>query len=333
MTTSPQAGEQLLRQLTSAVSDLCFDVELPKLHSTIAGILSLYDIKPARLPGAHPDIRDKVDQFLSAKRLEGLSELTLDGYALDLRIFAEHMQKPVEEITTGDIRVYLARFEHLKMSSISKKLSVLKSFFGWLADEEIIVKDPARRIKPPKKEQRLPKALTIEELEMIREACRTYRERALIEVFYATGGRLSEIQALNKADINYQAMSARVIGKGNKEREVYLSYKALYHLKKYIMTRLDDDPALFITERRPYRRVSNRAIQREIKQIAERSGIEKNVHPHTMRHTFATLTLNNGADLSSVQALLGHSDPATTQVYAQVSEAKKREAYRKHLVQ
>jgi integrase/recombinase XerD len=330
---STQAGEQLLRQLTSAISDLCFDVPLPKLHSTIAGILSLYDIRPARLPGCHPDIREKVDQYLAAKRLEGLSELTLEGYALELRIFAEHVVKPVEEITTGDIRAYLGQFNHLKMSSIAKKLSVLKSFFGWLSDEEIIPRDPARRIKPPKKEQRLPKALTIEELEMLREACITSRERALIEVFYATGGRLSEIQALNKSDINYQTMSARVIGKGNKEREVYLSFKAIYHLRKYIMSRLDDEPALFVTERQPYRRLSNRAIQREIKKIAERSGIQKNVHPHTLRHTFATLTLNNGADLSSVQALLGHTDPSTTQVYAQVTESKKREAYKKHLVQ
>ena len=333
MSYSTQAGEQLLRQLTSAVSDLCFDIELPKLHMTIAGILSFYDVRSARLPGCHPDIREKVDQFLSAKRLEGLSELTLDGYQLDLRIFAEHVSKPVEEITTGDIRAYLARFDHLKMSSIAKKLSVLKSFFSWLADEEIIPRDPSRRIKPPKKEQRLPKALTIEELEMVREACETYRERALIEVFYATGGRLSEIQGLNKADIDYQNMSTHVVGKGNKEREVYLSYKALYHMKKYIMNRSDDDPALFITERRPWRRVSNRAIQREIKKIADRSGVQKNVHPHTMRHTFATLTLNNGADISSIQALLGHTDPATTQVYAQITSEKKKEAYRKHLVQ
>lgn len=333
MHNSAQAGEQLLRQLTSAISDLCFDVPLPKLHSTIAGILSLYDIRPARLPGCHPDIREKVDQYLAAKRLEGLSELTLEGYALELRIFAECMQKPIEDITTGDIRAYLGSFPHLKMSSIAKKLSVLKSFFAWLTDEEIIPKDPARRIKPPKKEQRLPKSLTIEELEMIREACITPRERALVEVFYATGGRLSEIQALDRADIDFQNMSARVIGKGNKEREVYLSHKALYHLKKYFMTRLDDNPALFVTERQPFRRLSNRAIQRAIKTIAERSGVKKDVHPHVFRHTFATLTLNNGADLSSVQALLGHTDPSTTQVYAQVTQEKKKEAYKKHLVQ
>ena len=99
------------------------------------------------------------------------------------------------------------------------------------------------------------------------------------------------------------------------------------------MSRLDDCPALFVTERKPIRRLSRRAIQREIKLISERAGITKRVHPHTMRHTFATLTLNNGADLATVQALLGHSNPATTQVYAQVSDEHKREQYRKHLVQ
>jgi integrase/recombinase XerD len=209
----------------------------------------------------------------------------LDGYALELRIFAQHVTQPTDMITTADIRAYLGSFEHLKMSSVSKKLSVLKSFFGWLADEEIIAKDPARRIKPPKKEQRLPKALTIEELEQVRESCVTPRERALVEVLYATGGRLSEIQALNKSDIDYQAMSAKVIGKGNKEREVYLSFKAMYHLKKYLMLRLDENPALFITERQLYRRLSNRGIQRAIAIMASRSGIQKRIHPHTFRHT------------------------------------------------
>ncbi|WP_061213504.1 tyrosine-type recombinase/integrase [Syntrophomonas wolfei] len=242
--------------------------------------------------------------------------------------------KPINQIDTADIREYLSRFDRLKMSSISKKLSVAKSFFGWLTDEELIPKDPARRIKPPKKEQILPKALTIGELEQIRETCSTYRERALVEVLYATGGRLSEIQKLDRSDIDWQAMDTRVIGKGNKERTVFLSYKAVYHLRKYLMTRLDDEPALFITERRPYRRLSQRGIQRVIRVIAKRSGIQKKIHPHTFRHTFAFLTLNNGADLSSVhQALLGHTDPSTTQVYAQVTEEKKREAYKKHLVQ
>lgn len=333
MNTTMAANEQLLHQLNSEITQICPDIDYTKLHITIAGIISLYDIKLTRLPGIAPDVREKVGQFLSAKKLEGLSDHTINGYEIELRIFANYIQKPLDQITTNDIRAYLGSFPKLKMSSVSRKLSVLKSFFAWLTDEEFILKDPVRKIKPPKVEQRLPKALTIEELEMVREACVTPRERALIEVFYATGGRLSEIQSLNKEDINHQTMSAVVIGKGNKEREILFSFKAMYHLKKYQMIRLDDDPALFVTERQPFRRLTTRGIQRAVDKIAERSGVKKAIHPHVFRHTFATLTLNNGADLSSVQALLGHSNPATTQVYAQVTAEKKREAYRKHLVQ
>ncbi|MCR4437347.1 MAG: tyrosine-type recombinase/integrase [Eubacteriales bacterium] len=332
--TSPgSAGELLLSQLTSEVVLLCPQVDMQLLHTSFGRILSAYEIKPALASGTHTDLRDKINLFLSAKRLEGLSEHTLDGYLIELRIFAKDIPKPVSEITTNDIRAYLGRFPHLKISSISRKLSVLKSFFGWLTAEEILPRDPTRKIKPPKKEKRLPKALNIEELEMLREGCRTFRQRALIEVLYATGCRLSEVIGLEKEKIDWQNGTARVVGKGNKEREVYFSFKALYHLKKYLMSRLDNVPALLITERKPYRRLSARAIQREVKIIAEQAGLKKNVHPHILRHTFATLTLNNGADLSAVQALLGHESPATTQIYAQVTEERKREQYKKFLVQ
>ncbi|MGE4273294.1 MAG: site-specific tyrosine recombinase/integron integrase [Desulfitobacterium sp.] len=303
------------------------------LRDNLTHIFSKYDIKPAQPTMGHPDLQQKIELFLAGKRLEGLSELTLKGYAIELRVFSEDTHKATDEITTADLRIYLGSFKNLKPTSISGKLSVLKSFFCWLTSEDILPKDPSRRIKPPKKEKRLPKALTIEELEMLRESCSTPRERALIEVMYATGCRLSEVQAMDKEDIDHQTMSAKVIGKGNKERVVYFSYKAMYHLKKYLMRRTDDVEALFITERQPYRRLSARGIQREIGIIAGRSGIKKNVHPHVLRHTFATLMLNNGADIASVQALLGHDDPGTTQIYAQATDERKQQAYRQHLVQ
>lgn len=216
---------------------------------------------------------------------------------------------------------------------MAKKLSVLKSFFSWLTNEEIIERDPTRKIKPPKKEKLLPKALTIEELELLREFCTNRRERAILEVLYATGGRLSEIQALNIKDIDEQDMSARVIGKGNKEREVYFSFKSMFHLRKYIAERIDNNPALFVTEVKPHNRLSKRGIQREISKIAERAEIKKNCSPHTLRHSFATLTLNNGADIMAIQALLGHSSPATTQIYAHITDNRKKEQYRRHFVQ
>lgn len=270
---------------------------------------------------------------MAGKRLEGLSENTLKGYRLELRIFAEHVHKATEDVTTNDIRNYLGQFNNLKISTISGKLSALKSFFGWLAGEEIIKKDTTQKIKVPKKEKRLPKALNVEEFELLRESCKTIRERALVEVFYATGCRLSEVSGMNRSDIDWQGMSYRVIGKGDKEREVFFSHKAFYHLKKYLLQRGDNEDALFVTMRKPYRRVSNRAIQREIKIIADRSGIKKKIYPHILRHTFATDLLNNGADLASVQALLGHEDPATTMIYTNVTDERKKQVHRQYHAQ
>lgn len=326
-------GEQLLSQVTQLMFDVCPGINVVDVQSRLSEIISGYDIKKIDSQEAHPDLQEKIELFLSGKKLEGLSKVTLDGYKIHLRIFSDNIKKKVEDITTADIRVYLGKYQNQKISTISTKLSVLKSFFSWLTAEEVIPRDPTMKIKPPKKEKRLPKALSIEELEMLRESCKTVRQRAFLEVLYATGCRLSEVHSLNKSDINYQAMSCKVIGKGNKEREVFFSFKAMYHLRKYLMSRTDQVEALMITERKPYRRLSKRGIQREIGNIAVLAELDKKVSPHTLRHTFATLTLNNGADLVAVQHLLGHSDPATTQGYAVLSDDRKREQYKKYLVQ
>ncbi len=330
---SQDTGYFLVSQLIDEVEELFGPVDRNKLEARLSAILSLYDIAPKKPEAGHPDIIEKMKSFLSAKKIEGFSRNTLSGYGIELRIFAESMPKPVDEIETNDIRMFLSKFNHLKPSSLAKKLFVLKSFFGWLTEEEIIQRDPTRKIKPPKTEKRMPKSLTIGELEMLREHCKTPRERAFIEVFYATGGRLTEVYQLNKEDVDWQNLSIRVLGKGSKEREVYLSTRAAYHLQKYLNSRSDNCTALFVTERKPYRRLSRRGIQREIKAIAARAGIEKNVHPHVLRHTFATLTLNNGAELAVLQQLLGHESPVTTQVYAQVTDERKRTTHKKYLIQ
>lgn len=325
------AGEHLISDVTAFISELV-PIHIDKVKNKLSAILAKYQVKKVEQTEIHPDLTEKIELFLSAKKLEGLSKNSLDSYKLELRIFADKVKKRTIDITAADIRVFLSQFEHLKLSSVSKKLSVLKSFFGWLTAEELIQRDPAAKIKPPKEEKRLPKALNIEELEMLREACETHRQRAFIEVLYASGTRLSEVHQLNIKDINQQTMSFTVIGKGNKEREVYLSFKAMYHLNKYLKSRTDDCEALFVTERKPYRRLSPRGIQREIKKIARKAGIADKVSPHVLRHTFATLTLNNGAELVAVQELLGHSSPDTTLRYARITEERKREQHKKYLV-
>lgn len=326
------AGEHMISEIVGYISEFVVPIHVDKTKNELSVIISKYHIAKVENYEVHPDLIEKIEFYLSSKRLEGLSSLTLDGYKLELRLFADQVKKRVADITAADIRVYLGNQTHVKMSTVGRKLSVLKSFFSWLAGEEIVQRDPTAKLKTPKTEKRLPKALTIEELEMLREGCKSLRQRAFIEVLYATGCRLSEVHQLNRKDINIQTMSTNVIGKGNKEREVYLSFKAIYHLNKYLKSRTDGNEALMVSERTPYNRLSKRGIQREIKQIAKNAGLESKVSPHVLRHTFATLTLNNGAELVAVQELLGHSSPDTTLRYAKITEERKREQHKKYLV-
>lgn len=327
------ASEQLLSDVVAVIYQEFPDLNAEQTKAVLSTIVSRYYVQRIVEDEPHPDGEEKIKMFLSSKRLEGLSPLTLDGYALDLRIFFGRVRKRTDAVTAADIRVYLGQFTTLKMSTIGKKLSVLKSFFGWLTAEEILQRDPSAKLKTPKLEKRLPKALTIPELEMLREACKTPRQRAFIEVMYATGCRLSEVYGMDRDSINYQSMSCRVVGKGNKEREVYFSFKAMYHLSKYLKGRTDECDALMVTERKPYRRLTKRGIQREIAVIALAAGLQDKVSPHVLRHTFATLTLNNGAELVAVQELMGHADPQTTLRYARITEERKREQHKRYLVQ
>lgn len=328
-----QDTARLTNDLQVIISTICPETDLMLLAIRMEEVLANYDIHRKEQTILEKDIGEKMELYLSSKKLEGLSDVTLVGYRIELNQFTRQFQKATVQITTADIRTYLATFSNAKMSTIATKLSILKSFFGWLVKEEILLRDPTGKVNPPKKEKRLPKGLSIKELETIREACETRRERALIEIFYSTGCRLSELANMKKSDIDYQSMSMKVIGKGNKERVVYLSPKGIFHLEKYLETRSDDCEYLFITLRKPYRGVGNRAIQREIERIESRVDISKKLHPHVMRHTYAQLSMEAGIELADLQHLLGHSNPSTTLVYANVSEERKQAAFKKFHVQ
>jgi len=278
------------------------------------------------------NLTERILIYAASKRLDGISLKTIRNYLYTLKKFADALRRDVELINAMDIRMYLARYSQLnevENSTMATMIWILKAFFGWLQNEDYIVKNPMCKIKATKVEKRLRDYLTQIELEHLRIACRTKRDTALVEVFYSTGCRLSEIYALNKSDIDWNNDSCLVIGKGNKERRVYFNAKARVHLWRYFDSRKDDNNALFVSDRAPYDRLSCRSIEEVFEDIGSRAGLNKHVHPHIMRHTFAMAMLKNGASMAAIQQLLGHSDIGTTMIYCHLNDDELKMIHKK----
>lgn len=269
------------------------------------------------------DLNRRIKYYLGAKRIDGLSDKTLGNYRCNLEMFAARVNKSAAKVTTDDIRGYISYLDetrHLKDTSLQTHINILRAFFGWLHTEERIKKNPMSKIKSLKLDKKgARQALTVEELERLRDACKTYREKALIEFLVSTGCRLSEIAQLRAADLNLADRSVQVTGKGDKDRVVYFSVRARLMVQEYIVQRKGGD-GLFVSNKSPYEPLKPRAIQRIVRSLSERAGLEGRVHPHLLRHTFATHALNDGMDVTVIQRLLGHEDIATTQIYAELNE-------------
>ncbi|EPR12316.1 site-specific tyrosine recombinase/integron integrase [Ruminiclostridium papyrosolvens] len=321
----------IIRILSKAVDLLTQEVAV-QLKVILEEELYNYDLQPvenAIIP--FEGIPEKIVLFITTKKLEGLSRKTLKSYSLHLARFSKTVQKRIEDITVIDIRRYLAQYAStgIKNSTLDTEISILRSFFNWLEAEDYILKSPMRKIKPAKKEKRIRKALSQEELEMLRLACRNQREKAMIEFFYSTGCRLDEVYKLNKNDIDWNKSSVNVIGKGNKERTVFLNARARVHLWRYLDLRKDNNEALFVGLRLPMKRLSHRGYQKVLNQLGVMAGITKSVHPHLLRHTTATTAVNAGASIQAVQKMLGHTTPATTQIYADLNVDEVQISHRK----
>ena len=284
-----------------------------------------------------------VQAYLRARKLDGYSDKTLYSYKLHLKCLMSDVrdEAAVEEIKLEHLRTHLTGLTHLQTSSLANKVRALKAFFKWLYEEEILERNPALKLREPRLPARIPKALTVEEIELLRDACESLLEHALVEFFFATGCRVSEIYQLDRIDLDWPRRSVVVLGKGNKEREVYFGAKAALWLRRYLDSHSDSSLALFVTKRRrrqedgtlTHQRLSTSQIQRIFKRVAERCGLEEKVTPHVLRHTLATLLLNQGAPIAAVQSILGHASPTTTQLYVNLSGGSRQMLYRRHFPQ
>ncbi len=275
--------------------------------------------------------------YLSLER--GLAQNTLEAYRRDLDQFIAFLA--AEKITgfTQCTRSTLSKYllflkqQKLAATSLARKLATLKTFFHYLAREQAIAHDPTLEIERPKIEKYLPKVLSQDEIKRLMEMPKNSRDRALMELLYSSGLRVSELVRLNLNDVNLEEGYVRCFGKGSKERMVPIGQVAAQEMDHYIgkfRVKLNRDKklkAIFLTNNG--HRLTRQDVWRIVKDYSKQAGITKAISPHTLRHSFATHLLDNGADLRSVQEMLGHSDIATTQLYTHVTKARMKEVYAK----
>lgn len=276
---------------------------------------------------------DVTAAFIAAKRIEGCSEKTLTYYRKTIEAMTTAVGKPVQRITTDDIRQYLTTYQMQRKSSkvtIDNIRRILASFYSWLEDEDYIVKSPVRRIHKVKTTKVIKETYTDEALEQMRDNCDSLRDLAIIDLLASSGMRVGELVALNRDDINFNERECVVFGKGNKERLVYFDARTKIHLKNYLDSRTDENPALFVTLRAPYNRLQIGGVEMRLRQLGRRLSIPK-VHPHKFRRTLATSAIDKGMPIEQVQQLLGHQKIDTTMHYAMVKQQNVKLAHRKYI--
>ncbi len=292
------------------------------------------------------EITATISSFLTHVRVEkGLSSNTVSAYRRDLVKFAEFARKrklSLEGVSRDDLVDFLAALyrQNLDSKSVARHLVTLRNFFRFAQIQEHIAEDPSVNLESPKIRRSLPGYLRLEEVERLlnQPDMKTplgLRDRAMLEVLYSTGLRVSELIGLRVSDLDTRVGNVRCIGKGDKERIVPVGKKALTIVEKYLrdarprlLGKAPGSPALFVNRRgAPLSRVG---VWKILSAYGRRAGMRVALTPHMLRHSFATHLLERGADLRSVQLMLGHADISTTQIYTHVVEERLKQIYKAH---
>ena len=284
-------------------------------------------------------IQEEINSFRSYLLVEKkYSKNTIESYERDLLQFQSFITKEITRIQEEDIHQYLKELsvEGKSEKTISRVISCLKSFYKFLKKKKKVARNPMENIEIPKLKKSLPHTLTEEEVNNLLEVplldAFSYRNKAMLEGLYATGIRVSELVNLKLGDIDIESATLRTMGKGSKERIVPLGDYALRYLTIYIrdyrpmLLKRDYNDYLFLNNHG--KKLTRQGFFKIIKARAKEANIQKELSPHTLRHSFATHLLNHGADLRSIQELLGHSDISTTQIYTHISNEHLKESYK-----
>ncbi len=324
--------QNLINDVMQSMLPYLNNAQLEKLQAVMQYILFQYEITK-KDENTEDTTLNLVDLFLSAKRVEGCSEKSLKYYHTTIQAMLSTVNKDIKQIETEDIRSYLTSYQQQKQScrvTIDNIRRILSSFFSWLEDEDHILKSPVRRIHKVKAVINIKETYSDEALEMMRDNCTEPRDLAMIDMLASTGMRVGEMVLLNRNDIDFNERECVVFGKGNKERVVYFDARTKIHLKNYLQSRTDDNPALFVSLKAPYNRMNIGGIETCLRRLGKQLGLAR-VHPHKFRRTLATMAIDKGMPIEQLQQLLGHKRIDTTLQYAMVKQSNVKIAHRKYI--
>lgn len=328
---------EVISNITKDMEDSLTDYQLNKLKESLIinfeGVEFIIKTDELKHQEELDENKSMIDSFISSKQVEGCSERTIKYYKEIIEKFVNTFDKSIKQISTNEIRSYLSNYKDNSScgsTTIDNIRRILSSFFSWLEDEDYIIKSPVRRIHKIKTAVVVKEVLTDENLERLRDECENIRDLSLIELLISTGMRVGEIVNLNINSLNFEDRSCIVLGKGNKEREVYFDAKTKLHLKEYISKRNDSNDALFVSMREPHQRLSISGIELIIRTLGINSNINK-VHPHKFRRTLATMAIDKGMPVEQVQKLLGHVKIETTMNYALVNQSNVKISHRRYI--
>lgn len=324
--------EDFIRDIIQEMLPYLNNGQSEKLREVLHYTLVNYEVIEDQRRESHSE-QDYVELFLSAKHIEGCSEKSLKYYKATIEAMLSEVNKDVKHIVTEDIRGYLREYQDKKKSSkvtIDNIRRILSSFFSWLEDEDYILKSPVRRIHKVKTGTNIKETYSDEALELMRDSCTALRDLAMIDMLASTGMRVGEMVLLNRDDIDFNERECVVFGKGSKERVVYFDARTKIHLKNYLVSRTDDDPALFVSLKSPYRRLKIGGVEARLRELGRRLGLNR-VHLHKFRRTLATLAIDKGMPIEQLQQLLGHRRIDTTLQYAMVKQSNVKLAHRKYI--
>ena len=325
--------DELISEVVQRMLPYLDNKQLVNLQNNLNQVLQRYDVELIDSGNSENDNQELVEKFISAKRVEGCSEKTLKYYLATIEAMNSSLEKDVRIIQTEDLRKYLTDYQMQNGSSkvtIDNIRRIISSFFAWLEDEDYIIKSPVRRIHKVKTVSNIKETYTDEELELMRDNCEELRDLAIVDMLASTGMRIGEMVLLNRNDLNFNERECIVLGKGSKERIVYFDARTKLHLQEYIKSRVDDEPALFVTLRAPYKRIQIGGIERRLRELGKSLKISR-VHPHKFRRTLATMAIDKGMPIEQLQRLLGHQRIDTTLQYAMVKQSNVKIAHKKYI--